>query len=438
MITPSPFPILSPSPALPTYQVSNDIFISYGDFNSGPAATIENMHPEIEDNDLALKSLTPTIGGRSSSIAPADGNLVVRNDTQRANVDQQGQVVEDDQPMMPSNVVPAPAQVSPAANKSNCGGPRRVQKPTEEDSACEKVIKNCRVYKKERKQRTVYTNNDNGDNENAKKTGKRAVAKSGSESFRKRNNEEEKNLTELKKDKQKDLETELAALNIVVLSCKRIVDQFSSKIQHLYCTALDLSQHQLKIFTREEWDNICLNVDLIKERNLNQEMLNVEQLIGDDHVDQRGNNARELKEEVEKELALKESENPNRKTEEYWATISDEEELKKQKRREKNRIDGAKSRIREKLRKEMLRKDIKRIETKWDRVKKARKDVADMFLELRGKGIGFVDHAANWIKYLQDVQANIYYPSPAARENTDLDIAKTLELFEQTQGPYQA
>ena len=47
------------------------------------------------------------------------------------------------------------------------------------------------------------------------------------------------------------------------------------------------------------------------------------------------------------------------------------------------------------------------------------------------QGIEFVDHAANWIKYLQRVQENIYYPSPAARANIELDIAEARELFEQ-------
>ena len=77
--------------------------------------------------------MTPTIGGWDSPIAPVGGNLVVSNDTQRTNIDnfipsgmpqaqQMQQVVEDDQPMIPSDVVPAPAQVFPAAKKTDRGG----------------------------------------------------------------------------------------------------------------------------------------------------------------------------------------------------------------------------------------------------------------------------------------------------------------------------
>ena len=54
------------------------------------------------------------------------------------------------------------------------------------------------------------------------------------------------------------------------------------------------------------------------------------------------------------------------------------------------------------------------------------------------QGIEFVDKAVAFIKYLQDVQADIYYPSPAARANIESDIADIRELFGQIQGPYQA
>ncbi|PAV58384.1 hypothetical protein WR25_23928 [Diploscapter pachys] len=446
--------LMTPIPSPFNFQMQSDVFVGSGESNypahNNELAATEDVNlfkiglekqptysdsdPENEDNYIGNLNM---MFDWDHSITPAFGNLVVRDDAQRTNVDnlippnmpqaqQIQQVVKDDQPMMPSNGVPLSAQVSPAAKKSNRGGRRRAQKPTDKDRPCEIAIRKCRPYVKERKKRTVYTN------ENVKKTGKSAVAKSNSQRFRERNNYEEDNLTKLKENKQKDLDTERAALKRVVLSYNRIVGQFPSQIHRLHCTALDLFQRRLIISTQKEWDNIRWNVDLIKKRNLNQEMLNVEQFFEDDNVDQNGNNAIKLEDEVENALVLEEAENPKRKTDVDLDTMSD-----KEKRREQNRIASAKCRIREKLRKEIFRNDIRRIWAKWERTKNERQRVADMLLELRNKGIVFVDHAADWIKYLQSVQVDTYYPSPAARANIELDISDTRELFGQTQRSHQ-
>ncbi|PAV83044.1 hypothetical protein WR25_02579 [Diploscapter pachys] len=447
--------LMTPIPSPFNFPMESDVFVGSGDLNypaqNNELVATEDVNPfkiglgeqptyldsEIEDISSDPGNLNVTMLDWDRPITPAFGNLVVRNDVQRTNFEnlippnmpqaqQMQQVVKDDQPMMPSDVVPVPAQVSPAAKKSNRGGRRRAQKPTDKDRPCEIAIRKCRPYVEKRKKRTVYTN------ESVKKTGKSEVAKSNSQRFRQRNTEEEDNLKELMEDKQKDLDTERTVLKRAVLSYNRIVGQFPSKIHRLHCTALDLSQRRLKISTRKEWDNIRWNVDLIEKRNLNQRMLNVEQFFEDDNVDQNGNNAIKLEDEVENALVLEEAENPKRKTEVDLDTMSD-----KEKRREQNRIASAKCRIREKLRKEIFRNDVRRIWAKWERTKDERQRVANMLLELRNKGTGFVDHAANWIKYLQSVQVDTYYPSPAARANIELDIAEIRELFGQTQRSHQ-
>ncbi|PAV59045.1 hypothetical protein WR25_10755 isoform B [Diploscapter pachys] len=368
----------------PSYPDQNNELVATEDVNSFKIGLEEQptyLDPEIEDISSALENRNPATDW-DSPIAPVDEDLVSRNDAQRTDIDnfipsgmpqaqQMQQVVEDDQPMMLNNVVPVAVEVSPAAKNPDRGGCRRVKKPTKKDSPCKVSIKKCRVYVEKRKRRTVYAD------ESAKKTGKRAVAKSNSQRFRHRNKKEEDNLKKLKENKQKDLDTELAALEKDVQLYNNIVLQFPSEARRLYYTTLDLSQHQLKPFAQEYLDDINWNVDFIKNYNLNQKMLDVEQFFEDD---QDVNSAMKLEEEVKRKLTQEESERSKRKTKINWNTMSD-----KEKRMEQNRIASAKCRIREKLRKEMLGDDIIRIETKWEHTKDEKQRVANMLLQLRNE-----------------------------------------------------